>query len=101
MEPPNGSNTKTARSQASSRSSAVRHLVQRQFEKLEANVAEGEHPPSRTNWPPAWSRRDPDRVPGRKVLKGKVNCELVFGRYVILDFLGKGRWARSTRPGTG
>jgi serine/threonine-protein kinase len=72
-------------------------LSDRQFEKLEANVAEGEYPPEPTELA---SRLVKDGVlteyQARQVLKGK-SQGLVFGRYVILDFLGKGAMGKVYR----
>ena len=91
MEPSNESNTKTGTSSEflqAIRSSAV--LTEKQFEKVEANVAEGNYPPEPAELA---SRLVEDRVltafQARQILKGK-SQGLVFGRYVILDFLGKG-----------
>ena len=91
MEPSNESNTKTGTSSEflqAIRSSAV--LSEKQFEKVEANVAEGNYPPEPAELA---SRLVKDGVltafQARQILKGK-SQGLVFGRYVILDFLGKG-----------
>ena len=91
MEPSNESNTKTGTSSEflqAIRSSAV--LSEKQFEKVEANVAEGNYPPEPAELA---SRLVKDGVltafQARQILKGKPQG-LVFGRYVILDFLGKG-----------
>jgi serine/threonine-protein kinase len=91
MEPPNESNTRTAAISGflqAIRSSSI--LSERQFEKLEANVAEGDYPPEPAELA---SRLVKDGVlteyQASRVLKGK-SQGLVFGRYVILDFLGKG-----------
>jgi serine/threonine-protein kinase len=91
MEPLNESNTKTSAISGfleAIRSSSI--LSQRQFEKLEASVAEGDYP---TEPDKLASRLVKDGIlteyQARQVLKGK-SQSLVFGRYVILDFLGKG-----------
>ena len=91
MEPSNESNTKTGTSSEflqAIRSSAI--LSEKQFEKVEANVAEGNYPPEPAELA---SRLVKDGVltafQARQILKGK-SQGLVFGRYVILDFLGKG-----------
>jgi eukaryotic-like serine/threonine-protein kinase len=91
VEPSNGSNTKTGTSSEflqAIRRSAV--LSEKQFEKVEANVAEGNYPPEPAELA---SRLVKDGVltafQVRQILKGKSHG-LVFGRYVILDFLGKG-----------
>ena len=77
------------------RSSAV--LSEKQFEKVEANVAEGNYPPEPAELA---SRLVKDGVltafQARQILKGK-SQGLVFGRYVILDFLGKGAMGRVYR----
>src|SRR5262249_11749144 len=77
------------------RSSSI--LSDRQFEKLEANVAEGEYPPEPTELA---SRLVKDGVlteyQARQVLKG-TSQGLVSGRYVILDFLGKGAMGKVYR----
>jgi serine/threonine-protein kinase len=91
MEPLNESNARTGAISGfleAIRSSSI--LSERQFEKLEANVAEGDYPPEPAELA---SRLVKDRLlteyQARQVLKGK-SQRLVFGRYVILDFLGKG-----------
>ena len=91
MEPSNESNTKTGTSSEflqAIRKSAV--LSEKQFEKVEANVAEGNYPLEPAELA---SRLVKDGVltafQSRQILKGK-SQGLVFGRYVILDFLGKG-----------
>jgi eukaryotic-like serine/threonine-protein kinase len=91
VEPSNESNTKTGTSSEflqAVRSSAV--LSEKQFEKVEANVAEGNYPPEPAELA---SRLVKDGVltafQARQILKGK-SQGLVFGRYVIVDFLGKG-----------
>ena len=91
MVPPNESNTTTDAISGflqAIRSSSI--LSERQFEKLEANMAEGEHPPEPAELA---SRLVKDGVlteyQVRQVLKGK-SQGLIFGSYVILDFLGKG-----------
>ena len=88
MEPPNESNTRTDAISdflQEIRSSSI--LSERQFEKLEANVAKGEYPPQSAELA---SRLVKDGVlteyQARQVLNGK-SKGLVFGRYVILDFL--------------
>ncbi len=62
-------------------------LSQRQLEKLEADMAEGEDPAELS------SRLVRDGVltefQARQILKGKSDG-LIFGSYIILDFLGKG-----------
>ena len=67
------------------RSSSI--LSQRQLEKIEANLPEGDDPAALA------SRLVKDGVltefQARQILKGKV-AGLVFGSYVLLDFLGKG-----------
>ena len=95
MEPSNESNTKTGTSSEflqAIRSSAI--LSEKQFEKVEANVAEGNYPPEPAELA---SRLVKDGVltdfQARQILKGK-SQGLVFGRYVILDFLGKGAMGR-------
>ena len=91
MEPSNESNTKTGTSSEflqAIRKSAV--LSEKQFGKVEANVAEGNYPLEPAELA---SRLVKDGVltafQARQILKGK-SQGLVFGRYVILDFLGKG-----------
>ena len=57
MVPPNESITTTDAISGflkAIRSSCI--LSERQFEKVEATMAQGEYPPSRPSWPPAWSR---------------------------------------------
>jgi eukaryotic-like serine/threonine-protein kinase len=89
--PPNESNTKTDPISAflqEIRGSSF--LSERQFEKLEASMARGEYP--------AEPEELADRLvkegilteyQARQFQKGKADA-LLFGRYVILDFLGKG-----------
>jgi serine/threonine-protein kinase len=91
VEPSNESNTKTGTSSEflqAIRNSAV--LSEKQLEKVEANVAEGNYPPEPDKLA---SRLVKDGVltdfQARQILKGK-SRGLVFGRYVILDFIGKG-----------
>jgi serine/threonine-protein kinase len=91
MEPQSESNTTTSAISGflqALRSSSI--LTERQFEKLEANVAEGDYPPEPAE---VASRLVKDGVltefQARQVLKGKPQS-LVFGRYIILDFLGRG-----------
>jgi serine/threonine-protein kinase len=91
VDPSNESNTKTGTSSEflqAIRSSSI--LSEKQFEKVEANVAEGNYPHEPAELA---SRLVKDGVltafQARQILKGKPQG-LVFGRYVILDFLGKG-----------
>jgi eukaryotic-like serine/threonine-protein kinase len=91
MVPPNESNTTTGTISGflqAIRSSSL--LSEPQFKKLEANLAEGEYPPDPAE---VSSRLIKDgaltEFQARQILKGK-SQSLVFGRYVILDFLGKG-----------
>jgi serine/threonine-protein kinase len=91
MEPANESNTRTVAIPdflQAIRSSSL--LSERQVEKLEANVAEGNYPPEPAELA---SRLVKDGVltefQARQLLKGKPQG-LTFGGYVILDFLGKG-----------
>jgi eukaryotic-like serine/threonine-protein kinase len=65
-------------------------LTERQLEKLQSSTAEGNYPPEPAE---VASRLVKDGVltqyQSRQILKGKLQS-LVFGGYVILDFLGKG-----------
>jgi eukaryotic-like serine/threonine-protein kinase len=74
------------------RSSSI--LSERQLEKLEAKMAEGEYPPEPAELA---SRLVKDGVlteyQAHQLLKGK-SQGLIFGGYVILDFLGKGSMAK-------
>jgi serine/threonine-protein kinase len=91
MVPPNESETRadpiSAFLQAVRTSSA---LSERQLEKLEASVAEGEYP-SKPAEVAARLVKDGllTEYQARQILKGKAE-NLAFGRYIILDFLGKG-----------
>ena len=91
MVPPNESNTTTDAISGflqAIRSSCI--LSERQLEKLEANMAEGEYPSEPAELA---SRLVKDGIlteyQARQILKGKPQG-LIFGSYVILDFLGKG-----------
>jgi serine/threonine protein kinase len=91
MVPPNESHTTT--DAISDFALAIRSsniLSDRQFEKLEASMADGEHP---TEPAELASRLVKDGIlteyQAKQILKGKAQG-LTFGSYVILDFLGKG-----------
>src|SRR4051812_14321675 len=101
MELRNDSGTRTAALSGflqAIRSSSI--LSEPQLEKLEADVAEEGYV---VEPPELASRLVKERVltefQARQILKGKTQG-LVFGRYVILDVLGRGRWPGSTRRGT-
>ena len=91
MVPPNESNTTTDAISGflqAIRSSSI--LSERQFEKLEANVAGGDYPSEPAELA---ARLIKDGVltefQARQIQKGKPHG-LIFGSYIILEFLGKG-----------
>jgi serine/threonine-protein kinase len=91
MVPPNGSNTTTGATSDvvhAIRSSSI--LSERQLEKLEAKLAQGEYSPDSGALASSLVKEGLlTEYQARQILKGK-SQGLVFGRYVILDFLGKG-----------
>src|SRR5262245_54392898 len=88
MEPNNESTTASSSFLRAVRSSAI--LSERQLQKLERNVAEGVYPPEPAELA---DRLVQDRVltefQAHQLLKDRPQG-LVIGRYVILDFLGRG-----------
>jgi serine/threonine-protein kinase len=91
MVPPNGSNTTAIATSDFLR--AIRSLsilTERQCDKLEANVAVGEYSSDPAVLASSLVKEALlTEYQARQILKGKVQG-LIFGRYVILDFLGKG-----------
>jgi serine/threonine-protein kinase len=90
MVPANESNTTGAISDLLQTVRGSSILSERQFEKLKAGAAQGRYPSEPSELAASLVKDGVlTEYQARQVLKGKAQA-LIFGRYVLLDFLGKG-----------